>query len=169
MNKVVVFIALFAQASSTLLRQSPRKLFSAMKHQMKVFGKTMWEFTTHLLQASFMTRLAKEEYVSQVTVSHHLDRRFLSKQCFQTSTTAEFFFPSYMLLSSTLWPLTWILAPCRSYYRNDYILGGMAQTLHHRACKGRHGMFCVVVKADLPLQEKAGIRESYKVWHSPTA
>lgn len=41
MNKVVVFITLFAQASSALLKQSPRKLFSAMKHQMKVFGKTM--------------------------------------------------------------------------------------------------------------------------------
>lgn len=92
MNKVVVFIALFAQASSPLLRQSPRKLFSAMKHQMKVFGKTMWEFTTHLSPASFMRRLAKEEYVSQVTVSHHLDRRCSVNSVFKLPPQLKFVF-----------------------------------------------------------------------------
>lgn len=70
MNKVVVFTALFIQASSSLLRQAPGKLFqSAVRHHVKVFGKSTWEFTTYLLPGSFTSKLAKEEGVLELTAA----------------------------------------------------------------------------------------------------
>lgn len=105
--KLWFFIVLFAQ-SSIVLRQSPGKLF-AVCHHMKVFGKTMWDFPTHLLPANFVRKLAEEGAVSQVTVPHHTtDGRFSVISVFKLSPQLKSspHTPPHTLLSSSLCPCT---------------------------------------------------------------
>lgn len=86
-----VFFIVLCPQSSVVLRQSLGKLFAVCHHR-KVFGKTMWDFSTHVLLASFVRKLAKEGAVSQVTAPHHTpDGRFSVISVFKLSPQLEFF------------------------------------------------------------------------------
>lgn len=126
MSKVVVFIALFAQAS-TLLRQSPRKLFSVC-HETPYEGP--WKNSVRLYHPPVAGKLYKKVSKGGRRVAGccatSLWQKVHNNQCFQSSTTTEIVFPVYMLLSSTLRPC--MLDSCSLYV----LLGKWLYT-------GRHG------------------------------
>lgn len=89
MNEVVVFISLFAHASSTLFRQR-----GSFPTAMKVFSGDLCDAVriSHAPVAGRLYKKEEEEDVSWLTVLHHItETKFLSIQCFQTSTTKILF------------------------------------------------------------------------------
>lgn len=171
MNKVVVFLALWAQASLTLHQQSPRKLFSVC---CETPCEGLWKNNVRVyhppVARKFYKKVSKRErcFIADCATSLRW-QKVLSICVFKLPPQMKFFLPLIFSFSPRCVLVRWFPAPCRSSYGNDCILGGMTETPHHRACEGRKEMFCMAVKADPLFQERARIRMFCNAHHFPTA
>lgn len=103
---------LFAQ-SPTVLRQSSRKLFSVCD---ETPCEGLWKNSVRVYRPPVASKLCKkvskgEPCLTGDCATSHGWQRVVRNQCFQTFTTTEVLFSSYICLSCSLCPCTWDYCP----------------------------------------------------------